>query len=122
MYLANSTRPDIAFVVNMLARYSAEPTKRHWKEIKDIFRYLQGSKDLVLFYRKNQDLNLIGYADAGYLSDPHSGKSQTGYVFLCGGLQFHGSCQNKLWSQLQQTTRKLLHYMKPRVNVHGFKE
>jgi hypothetical protein len=52
MYLANSTRPDIAFVVNLLARYSAGPTKRHWKGIKDIFRYLQGSKDLGLFYRK----------------------------------------------------------------------
>jgi len=28
---------------------------------------------------------LVGYANAGYLSDPHSGKSQSGYVFLCGG-------------------------------------
>jgi hypothetical protein len=26
MYLANCTRPDIAFVVNLLARYSADPT------------------------------------------------------------------------------------------------
>jgi hypothetical protein len=31
MYLANSTRLDIAFAVNLLARYSAAPTKRHWK-------------------------------------------------------------------------------------------
>ena len=29
MYLANSTRPDIAFAINLLARYSATPTKRH---------------------------------------------------------------------------------------------
>ena len=29
MYLANSTRPDIAFAVNLLARYSATPTKCH---------------------------------------------------------------------------------------------
>jgi hypothetical protein len=34
MYLANSTRPDIAFAVNLLARYSAAPTKRHWTGIK----------------------------------------------------------------------------------------
>jgi hypothetical protein len=27
MYLANSTRPDIAFAVNLLARHSAIPTK-----------------------------------------------------------------------------------------------
>jgi hypothetical protein len=29
MYIANCTRPDIAFVVNLLARYSADPTRRH---------------------------------------------------------------------------------------------
>nr|GEU48344.1 hypothetical protein [Tanacetum cinerariifolium] len=28
---------------------------------------------------------LIGYADTGYLSDPHKARSQTGYVFLNGG-------------------------------------
>nr|AAK50602.1 putative polyprotein [Oryza sativa Japonica Group]ABF97167.1 retrotransposon protein, putative, Ty1-copia subclass [Oryza sativa Japonica Group] len=28
---------------------------------------------------------MVGYADAGYLSDPHKALSQTGYVFLCGG-------------------------------------
>ncbi|RVW45253.1 Retrovirus-related Pol polyprotein from transposon TNT 1-94 [Vitis vinifera] len=47
MYLANCTRPDIAFSVNLLARYSSAPTRRHWN-------------------------------DAGYLSDPHKGRSQTG--------------------------------------------
>ena len=29
MYLANCTRPDIAFSVNFLARYSSAPTRRH---------------------------------------------------------------------------------------------
>jgi hypothetical protein len=47
-------------------------------------RYLQGTKDLDLFYRRNQGLSVIGYADGGYLLDPHTSKSQTGYVLLCG--------------------------------------
>jgi hypothetical protein len=34
MYLANSTRPDIAFAVNLLARHNAAPTKRHWIGVK----------------------------------------------------------------------------------------
>jgi hypothetical protein len=34
MYLANNTRPDIAFVVNCLVRHSATPTMRHWNDIK----------------------------------------------------------------------------------------
>ena len=36
MHLANCTRPDIAFSVNLLARYSSTPTRRHWNEIKHI--------------------------------------------------------------------------------------
>ena len=38
MYLANSTWLDIVFAVNLLARHSAAPTKRHWTEVKNIFR------------------------------------------------------------------------------------
>ena len=30
MYLANCTRPDIAFALNLLARHRAAPAKRHW--------------------------------------------------------------------------------------------
>jgi len=85
MYLANCTRPDISFTVNLLARFSSSPTKRHWKRIKHLFRYLQGTTDLGLFYPNNTEKELIGYADAGYLSDPHKSRSQTGYVFTYGG-------------------------------------
>ena len=82
IYLANSTRPDIAFAVNLLARHSASPTKRHWVGGKQILRYLNGTKDLGFFYQKNQDSMLVGYTDAGYLSDPHNARSQTGFIFL----------------------------------------
>ena len=85
MYLANSTRPDIAFAVNLLARFSSCPTRRHWNGIKHIFRYLQGTSDMGLFYSNQSISQLVGYADAGFLSDPHNGKSQTGYLFTCGG-------------------------------------
>ena len=85
MYLANCTRPDIAFAVNLLARYSATPTRRHWVGVKTILRYLKGTLDLGLFFLKKNDLTMVGYADAGYPSDPHNARSQTGFVFLCGG-------------------------------------
>ena len=38
--------------------------------------------NLSLFYSKESTLK--GYADFGYLSDPHKARSQTGYVFICG--------------------------------------
>ncbi|KAK2436707.1 putative mitochondrial protein [Trifolium repens] len=84
MYLANYTRPDIAFSVNLLSRYSSSPTKRHWNGVKHIFRYLRGTMDMGLLYHKVPKLEIIGYADAGYLSDPHNGRSQTGYLFTSG--------------------------------------
>jgi hypothetical protein len=77
MYLANNTRPDIAFAVNCLARYNVAPTMCHWKSIKNILRYLNGTIDLGLFFQRNQESNLIGHVDAGYLSDPQNGISQT---------------------------------------------
>jgi hypothetical protein len=84
MHLANNTRFDIAFPVNCLARHSPTPTMRHWNVIKNILRYLNGTIDLGLFFRRNQNYGLIGYKDAGYLSNPQNARSQIGFMFLHG--------------------------------------
>ncbi|KAM1348452.1 hypothetical protein EV2_002765 [Malus domestica] len=41
---------------------------------------------MSLFYsdKSTNDQILVGYADAGFLSDPHKARSQTGYVFTNG--------------------------------------
>ncbi|RVW51150.1 Retrovirus-related Pol polyprotein from transposon TNT 1-94 [Vitis vinifera] len=96
IYLANCTRLDIAFSVNLLARYSSAPTRRHWNGIKHILRYLRGTTDMSLFYSRESKQQLLGYADAGYLSDPHKGRSQTGYVFNCNGTAIS-------WRSVKQT-------------------
>ena len=84
MYLASHTRPDISFSVNLLAKYSSCPTRRHWNGVKHILRYLQGTMDMGLYYPNVPKAELVGYADAGYMSDPHNARSQTGYLFTCG--------------------------------------
>jgi uncharacterized membrane protein len=81
MYIANCNRLDIVFAVNLLARHIATPTKHHWTEVKSIFRYLQGTTDLGLFYQFDQDKAIIGYTDTGYLSNPHNARSQIGFIF-----------------------------------------
>ena len=73
MYLASHTRPDISFAVNLLARYNSSPTRRHWTGVKQIFRYLRGTMDMGLYYSLSSKSGLVGYADAGFLSDPHNG-------------------------------------------------
>jgi hypothetical protein len=68
---------------------------RHWNGVKDVLRYLQGTPDLGLLYKKNQDLSLTGYTDAGYLSDLHNDRSAS--CFYTEGLLFYGSLLNRLW-------------------------
>jgi hypothetical protein len=84
MYLANCTQPDIAFSINLLSRYSSAPTRRHWNVVKHVLRYLRETTDMRLFYSKGSNSQLVGYANAGFLSDSHKGRSRTGYLFTCG--------------------------------------
>jgi len=81
--------------VNLLARHSAAPTKRHWTGAKQILRYLNGTKDLGLIFQKTNDPSLVGYIDAGYLSDPHNARSQTVLCSFTEELLYHGSHLNK---------------------------
>ena len=96
MYLTNYTRPDIAFLVNLLARYNSAPTKRHWNRIKHILRYLRGTSEMGLFYSKAMEPQSLCYADARYLSDPHKAQSQTGYIFTYGNTTIS-------WRSVKQT-------------------
>ena len=40
--------------------------------------------DMSLFYSNKSNFDLVGYADACYLSDLHKARSQTGCMFTCG--------------------------------------
>ena len=45
IYCAVATCPDIAFPTSLLAQYMENPGKVHWEAVKQIFRYLSGTKD-----------------------------------------------------------------------------
>ena len=86
MYLTNNTQPDMAFAVNLLARFCSYPTRRHWNGIKHVLQYLRGSIGRDSFYSNESRPQLIGYADAGFLFGPHKGRSQTDILFISGGI------------------------------------
>ncbi|GJS47887.1 hypothetical protein Tco_0598008 [Tanacetum coccineum] len=94
MYLTAS-RPDIAFVTFVCARYQARPTEKHLKEVKRIFRYLRQSINMGLWYTKDSGFELIAYADADHAVCNDDCKSTS------GGIQFLGE---KLvsWSSKKQ--------------------
>lgn len=59
MYAQVCTRPNIAFAVGMLGRYQSNPGLDHWKGAKKVMRYLQGTKDYMLMYRRTDNLEVM---------------------------------------------------------------
>ncbi|GAU50271.1 hypothetical protein TSUD_131240 [Trifolium subterraneum] len=84
MYLL-ATRPDLAFVVCLVARFMDRPTEMHIAAIKRIMRYVKGTTDFGILYSKtNESLQLDGWSDSDYAGDLDDRKNTSGYVFMLG--------------------------------------
>ncbi|KAL0402820.1 UNVERIFIED_CONTAM: Retrovirus-related Pol polyprotein from transposon TNT 1-94 [Sesamum radiatum] len=84
MYIMNCTRPDIAYAVNKLSRFTSNPSKNHWKGLIRVLRYLKYTSNYGLHYTRYPAV-LEGYSDANWISDSKDTKSTSGYVFTIGG-------------------------------------
>ncbi|KAK9069713.1 hypothetical protein SSX86_010107 [Deinandra increscens subsp. villosa] len=79
------TRPDLSFLVSMASRYMQEPKSSHMQLIKQILRYLKGSIDVGIHYKKGGDRVLVGYNDSSHSPDKDDGKSTSGVIFYFNG-------------------------------------
>ncbi|XP_050941537.1 secreted RxLR effector protein 161-like [Cucumis melo] len=82
LYAQTCTRPDISFAVGMLGRYQSNLGMDHWKAAKKVLRYLQGTKDYMLTYKRSDHLEVIGYSDSDFARCVDTRKSTFGYLFL----------------------------------------
>jgi hypothetical protein len=116
MYLMVSTRPDLAAAVGILSRFLENPLKSHWSAVKHLLRYIQGTKQHGLLFRKKgkeqnlelrgfnhgwstvgEALEVQGFSDADWAGCIDTRRSTTGYVFLLGGAAIS-------WSSTRQQT------------------
>ena len=81
MYMT-ATRPDLMYVVCLLSRFMSTPTELHLQAAKRVLRYLKGTINLGVFYRKKGDGELKTYTDSDYAGDLDDRRSTSGYVFL----------------------------------------
>ncbi|KAL6490090.1 hypothetical protein MHYP_G00004350 [Metynnis hypsauchen] len=82
IYIMTSTRPDLSWIVSKLSQHLAEPKQQHWMAAKHLLRYLKGTMDQELNYRKcEKSLQLEGYSDADWAADKNNRRSTTGYCF-----------------------------------------
>nr|GEV38225.1 hypothetical protein [Tanacetum cinerariifolium] len=96
MYLTAS-RPDLIFAVCMYARYQSKPTKKHLEAVKWVFRYLQRTINMGLWYLKETTMAPTVHADADYAGCQDTRRSTS------DSAQFLG---DKLanWSSKKQTS------------------
>lgn len=81
LYLT-ATRPDMMFVVSLLSRYMECPIELHLQAAKRVFRYLKGTINFGVLYKKGGVEGLKAYSDSDYASDVEDRKSTSGYVFI----------------------------------------
>ncbi|GJU21255.1 zinc finger, CCHC-type containing protein [Tanacetum coccineum] len=84
MYAMISTRPDIAFAVGKLSRYTSNPSALHWQALGRVFQYLKGTMDYGLTYSGYPSV-IEGYSDASWINNMEDHSSTSGWVFLLGG-------------------------------------
>ncbi|XP_070039995.1 secreted RxLR effector protein 161-like [Nicotiana tomentosiformis] len=81
MYAHTCTRLHISFVVGMLGRYQCNPGIDHSKAAKKVLRYMKGTKDYMLMYRRSKHLEVVGYSDSDFAGCIDTRKSTFGYFF-----------------------------------------
>ena len=95
-YLEHCTRPDIAFALNRLSRYQANPGLPHWNELKHLVRYVAGTSHHGICFGADcypqhalMDHDLSGplecFVDSDHAADKDTRRSCTGYVFFSRG-------------------------------------
>jgi hypothetical protein len=70
IYLMTVTRPDLCYIVSKLSQYLDRPTAECFVYAKHVLRYLKGSIDYGLHFRKSTEgLKITGYSDSDWGSD-----------------------------------------------------
>ena len=88
LYLSGHSRPDIAYSVSCVARFTFAPKHSHELALKAIGRYLLKTRDKGLVLTPTKKLNVDAYPDADFAglynhedsSDPVCVRSRTGFV------------------------------------------
>ncbi|GKA45533.1 ribonuclease H-like domain, reverse transcriptase, RNA-dependent DNA polymerase [Tanacetum coccineum] len=89
------TRPDLSYSVRLLSLFMQEPKEQHMKAIKNVLRYVKGTKDYGITYKHNGGNKIYGYSDSSYGVNTQEGKGTTGIIFYYGESPISWSTQKQ---------------------------
>ncbi|GKF95939.1 zinc finger, CCHC-type containing protein, partial [Tanacetum coccineum] len=78
MYAITCIRPDIAFTMGKLSKYTSNPGTQHWQASQRILKYLKKTMDYRLTYTSYRSV-LEGYTDASWISNTEDNSSISGW-------------------------------------------
>lgn len=79
-----STRPDLAFLVHILAQFMQKLREDHWQAALRVVRYLKGSLDQGILLDADNTFQVSGWCDADWTCCPLTRRSVTGYFVQLG--------------------------------------
>lgn len=78
------TRPKIYFVFNIVSQFMVKPTKLHWKPTKHVLKYLRGTTNFRLLYKRIDVVKIQGFIDVDWVGIPSDSKSTSRAIFSVG--------------------------------------
>ena len=67
----------------------------HWNVAKRVLRYIQGTKDFGLEFKRNKNFKLFGYSDVDFSRDVDDRASTSGYLMNMGSTAVAWSCKKQ---------------------------
>lgn len=81
MYIMLSTRPDVCFAISYLSRFQDKFDEQHWNHLKQLLKYLKGTLDFSLIFKRSNGNPIVGYVDADFARDTVDRKSTSGFLY-----------------------------------------
>ena len=78
------TRPDISFAVNKVCQFLSQPTDVHWESVKRILRYVKGTLNTGLSFRKATSTSISIFTDADWAGCVDDRRSTGGFAVFVG--------------------------------------
>ncbi|GKE96630.1 hypothetical protein Tco_1581485 [Tanacetum coccineum] len=128
MYLTSS-RPDLNYDVCLCARYQAKPTEKHLQAVKRIFRYLNETIHMGLWYSNDTDMSLTAYADADHAGCQDTRRSTSGSAQFLGDKLVSWSSKKQKSTAISSTKAEYIalsgcysqiHWMRSQLTDYGF--
>eukprot|EP00253_Pinus_taeda_P025908 PITA_25908 len=72
---------DMCYAIKQLSQAMVRPTKLYWKATKHVLRYLRGTSQYELWYKRTKGVKLQGFTNANWAGSPSDQKSTSGGIF-----------------------------------------